>query len=241
MMMYNSSEKLQRFFSKAARWIFPERCPVCGSIIPLNEDYCVCVRQESRKISDEYCRHCGYEAYRCVCDKANTVRLPEITAVYIYGGKIRADILNLKFANRKNLAEKLGTLMAERCAKAYSDTDFDVVTFVPMTEASYKIRTYNQSQLLADTVGEKLFVPVEQLLVKTRQTKAQHELGGIERLENVENSVSLKSGASVKGKSILICDDVKTTGATLNQCVQTLLKNGAEKVCCVCVAISDFS
>lgn len=238
--MIDLNKKINSVFSKAVRWIFPEHCPVCDKIIPLNEDYCACSRQESRKISDDFCRHCGQEQLRCSCNVKNSVFLPDISAVYIYGGKARADILNLKFNNKKQIAEKLGTAMAERCANVYCDVDFDIVTYVPMTKESLDARTYNQSQLLARQVGKMLFIPVDDLFDKIRQTKAQHNLGGDERIENVKNSVNLKRSINVSGKNILICDDVKTTGATLNQCVQALKDGGAEKICCICAAISDF-
>lgn len=239
--MFKPNEKQYRFIDKALRWVFPEKCSVCGKIIPINEDYCLCSRNESVKISDDFCRHCGNDTSNCVCSIKNAVILPEIAGVYIYSGKIRADILNLKFKNRKRLALRLGTEMAERCAKVYSDIDFDIVTFVPMTEKSLDVRLYNQSELLANQVGKLLFTPVSGLFVKTRETRTQHTLGGKERLENLKNSVKLSPGENVKGKNILICDDIKTTGSTLNQCVEVLKNHGAEKICCICVAISDFS
>ncbi len=236
-----SKEKMFRFYDKLIRCLYPKRCPLCDKIIPLNEDYCACSRKDSKKIGEDFCRHCGCETHNCVCDSKNTICLPEIAGVYVYAGKVRADILDLKFNNQKHLAQKLGLAMAERCAGVYSHIDFDVVSFVPMTESSFNIRTYNQSQLLAAQVGKLLFVPTESLFVKSRNTRAQHELGGEERVENVKNSVKIKPGVSVKGKNILICDDVKTTGATLNQCVEALKKGGAKRICCICVAITGFS
>lgn len=229
-----------RITDKLIRCVFPKKCTLCGKIIPLNEEYCKCSNKSSIKISDAFCHHCGHNEFDCICSLSNTVYLPEIAAVYIYGGQIKADILNLKFNNEKRLAKKLGFMLAERVAIAYCDIDFDLVTFVPMSDESKNIRTYNQSQLLADQVGKLLFYPVEEVFKKTRQTKSQHKLKGKERLVNLKDSIKLINPESVKGKNILICDDVKTTGATLSQCVELLEKAGAEKVCCVCVAVSNF-
>lgn len=239
--MITLNEKQRRFINKALRWIYPKKCSVCGKIIPLNEEYCICSREESVKISTDFCRHCGHKKTNCVCSARNSVILPEITGVYIYGGKIRSDILDLKFKNKKYLAERLGSSMAERCAEVYYDIDFDVVTFVPMTEKSLDKRLYNQSELLAKQVARLLFLPVEDLFLKIRETPSQHSLGGEARVENLKSSVILRKDVNVKGKKILVCDDVKTTGATLAQCVNALQQNGADKACCVCVAISDFS
>ncbi len=239
--MITLNEKQRSFIDKALRWLYPKKCSVCGKIIPLNEDYCLCSRKESVKIDDNFCHHCGHNVNRCTCEAKNTIILPEVAGVYLYSGRIRADILDLKFKNEKHLAVKLGTEMAERCANVYYDIDFDVVTFVPMTEKALDKRLYNQSELLARQVGRLLFVPVESIFEKTRDTLTQHSLNAEKRIENLVNSVKLKNEIDVKGKNILICDDVKTTGATLNQCVKTLQECGADKICCICVAVSDFS
>ena len=236
-----TKDKIYRIWDKLIRCIYPKHCPVCDEIIPLNEEYCACSRKDSSKIGENFCHHCGCDKHKCVCGFKNSIYLPEIAGVYVYGGKIRADILDLKFNNNKRLAKKLGLSMAERCAVVYSDTDFDIVTFVPMSESSLIKRGYNQSQLLAERVGELLFVSVESLFEKTKDTRAQHELGGDERVENVKNSVRVRPDISVKGKNILIYDDVKTTGATLNECVKALTNAGAEKICCICVAVTGFS
>ncbi len=239
--MITLSENQRRVIRKALRWLYPKQCSVCGKIIPLNEDYCLCSRTESVRISTDYCHHCGYEVKNCVCNATNTVMLPHIAGVYLYGGRIRADILDLKFKNEKHLAEKLGTDMAERCANVYYNIDFDAVTFVPMTDKSLDKRLYNQSELLANQVGKMMFLPVENMFVKTRDTHSQYGLSGENRRANLKDSVTLRKGVSVKGKRILICDDVKTTGTTFEQCVKALQENGVEVVCCICVAISDFS
>lgn len=239
--MTDYKEKARGFFDKFIRLLYPKYCPVCDKIIPIQHEYCICSRMESTRVKNDYCRHCGYDSDNCVCGAYNSVYLPDITAPYIYGGKIRADILNLKFNNDKHLAIRLGTEMAERVAYAYADIDFDIVSFVPMSERSENIRTYNQSELLAKQVGKLLFVPVEELIVKIRETKSQHILGGADRRKNLVNSVMVKNPDYVKGKTILLCDDIKTTGSTLKQCVDVLEKSGAERVCCVCVALSDFS
>lgn len=238
--MTDVKEKMYKIWDIAMRCIYPERCSVCNEIIPINKQYCACSCDESTLISEDCCFHCGHSSDNCICEAKNSVYLPKIAGVYIYGGKVRSDILKLKIRKDKIVAARLGTAMAERCAKVYCDIDFDLVSFVPMSQASFEKRGYNQSQLLANRVGELLFLPVEDLLDKIRMTKNQHDLSGEERLTNVENSVRVKVSADVKGKNILICDDVKTTGATLNQCVENLKRAGAAEVCCICAAITDF-
>ena len=234
--MISRKEKLRKICDNIIRLLYPKYCPVCDKIIPIPHEYCICSRAENIRVKDDYCRHCGHDITDCVCKAKNSVSLPDITAPYIYAGKVRADILNLKFNNDKHLAVRLGTDMAERVAFAYADIDFDFVTFVPMSSRSKNVRTYNQSELLAKQVAKLLFLPTEDVFDKTKETKSQHTLGGKERRINLKDSVEIKKNVSVEGKTVLLCDDIKTTGSTLVQCVNELEKAGAKRVCCVCVA-----
>ena len=234
------NDKVYRFVDKLIRFVYPDRCPICDEIIPINKEYCSCTRYDNIKISENYCRHCGSNIERCSCNAENSFYLPDIAAVYLYRGRARADILNLKFNNRKRLSVKLGREMAERCAIVYCDVDFDAVAFVPMSKEAQLKRGYNQGELLAKEIGKVFFLPVEPMLEKIKNTAPQHELKGKERVENLRGSIILNENADVKGKTILLCDDVKTTGATLSQCVRILEENGAERVCCICVAVTDF-
>ena len=235
------NDKYYFIFDRLIRSVYPKHCPVCDEIIPLNRDYCKCSDFDNIKLSDDYCRHCGHDIKNCCCGGENSVYLPDVAAVYVYGGRIRSDILSFKFNYDKYLAKKLGAEMAERCAKAYCDVDFDYVTFVPMTKEAVKKRGYNQSQLLAEVVAEKFFIESKALLLKAADTAAQHSLSGKERINNLKNSIILNDNVQLKGKNILLCDDVKTTGTTLKSCVDVLIKAGASKVCCICVAVSDFN
>lgn len=234
------SDRFHKITETLLRAIFPKHCPVCDEIIPLNEEYCKCSRAESTKISNDFCRHCAQERINCTCENENSVYLPEVASVYVYNARVRSDILSLKFNYEKRIAKKLGADMAERVAKVYSNVDFDIVTFVPMSEASLRKRTYNQSQLLADVIGKRLFVDTLPLFSKKTETAAQHTLSGKERIDNLKGAISLDFPEKVEDKTILVCDDVKTTGATLDKCVRLLEDAGAKRVCCICVAVSEF-
>ena len=76
-------------------------------------------------------------------------------------------------------------------------------------------------------------------LIKSTDTQKQHTLKAKERLTNIKGSISLNENFSVKGKTILLCDDIKTTGATLRECTEVLLGHGAKDVYCATVAITS--
>ena len=98
-------------------------------------------------------------------------------------------------------------------------------------------RGYNQSELLAQEVGEKTGLKVVELLSKNKKTKQQVELQGVKRRKNLKGVFKLKnkncklpSGMQIDKKNILLVDDISTTGATLNECAKVLKEAGAKKV-----------
>ena len=108
---------------------------------------------------------------------------------------------------------------------------------MPVSEKRRKQRGYDQAELLARAIGESLGLEAVPLLVKTRDIPAQ---SGIQeeaaRRANVLGAYALLPGAQVKGKRILLADDVVTSGSTLSECARTLLSYGAAEVCAVTLA-----
>lgn len=219
---------------------FPVRCPFCGKTIQFGKDSCSCQSDEVICISDNFCRHCAAEKDNCSCEEKDATFLENVAGVYLYSGKIKSQIALFKFAKKKKYAHEFSLRMSERVAKVYCDADFDAVTFVPSSEKSIKERGFNQSELLAKGVSERLFVPLEDFLTKARETELQHNLSAKERLINLEGAFALKNDVTVKGKTVLLCDDVKTTGTTLRKCADVLYENGAKDVYCIVLAITDY-
>ena len=115
-------------------------------------------------------------------------------------------------------------------------TGFDAVTWAPVSALRRFCRGYDQSQLLARTVGKELDIPVQRLLKKQRHTPAQSRLTTEERRANVLGAYRFAGKQSVAGKRILLIDDVFTTGATAEECARVLLTAGAKGVSCAAVA-----
>ena len=225
--------------SVITRIFFPLKCPLCGELVPLSDEVCSCCRGELRKVSHDYCIHCAADYSKCSC-APDKPQLDSVAAVCYYSGKARWQIALFKFAFQKNLASTLSLEMSERAAEVFSNVNFDFVTYVPISEKSLEKRGFNQSELLAKGVAERLFVPLQKTLLKIKETEFQHTLGEKERLSNLEGAFGLSDNVSVRGKTVLLCDDIKTTGATLKECSDVLYKNGAEKVCCLVYAVTDY-
>lgn len=193
---------------------FPERCPYCRKVI----------------------KPCEIACEECVEKLPNLTFLKIIVgehrvfAAVPYKDKYKTAILNLKANKKKQYAYQLAKLMAKRLSSEIDTSEIDVITFVPLHEDTLKERGFNQSELLAKYIGEILDIPCTKLLIKTRKTKPQHELKADKREKNVEGAFKCTDKKLVKGRKILIIDDIVTTGFTLSECAKVLTNNKADKI-----------
>lgn len=149
-------------------------------------------------------------------------------------------LTELKFKGKSYSAELFSEEIARKVISDFPDVHFDFVTFVPMSDNAEKRRGYNQSELLARKVAKRLFLPCRKTLSKTKDTPKQHYLNASGRRQNLEDAIILKEGTQIKGKTVLVLDDIKTTGSTLMVCEQVLLSAGARDVYCAVAAMPVF-
>lgn len=152
-------------------------------------------------------------------------------------GEYRAGLERLlhafKFERYDFLDDPLASLIEERLRER-NDLAFDAVVAVPMTRRRERERGYNQAALLARAVAGRVGLPfVPRLLVRQKDRERQSKLARRARAGNVRGAFVANE---VRGKSILIVDDICTTGETLRACAEALRKEGAVRVCAVTVA-----
>lgn len=228
-------------FDRFSRLFFPKRCSLCGEIVPIERDYCLCGGNHEVRIGEAFCEHCGHDRENCVCGLPDSAYFEHITAAFVYTGIIRTRLCDFKFSAERKESEFFSFEMSRKFCEAFPLVRADTVTFVPMTGKSERKRGYNQSRLLAAGVSKRLLIPCEELLVKTRETRCQHDLPAQERRSNLDKAFEKNENAQISGKTVILCDDIKTTGTTLLQCVRVLKENGAKQVYCLCAAVSDYS
>jgi len=151
-------------------------------------------------------------------------------SVVIYDGKIRDMIHEFKYRGRLGLEGYLASLMIE--SFPYPRGEFDIVVPVPMHISKLREREYNQSAVLAYRLARGIGAGCDLLTFrKIRNTRPQIELGNEEeRRRNVRGAFSVASPGSFRNKSILLVDDVFTTGSTFDECAREILKSGASRV-----------
>ena len=215
---------------------FPERCNICGSIKPFLKSYCPKCGVDTKFISPDACPKCGHE--KCMCNSKSFIDLPHFAAVYYYQGQLKYSILRFKFHSESSYADIFGKAMAERMKELYGDITFDGVCFVPMTRENEKVRGYNQSKLLASKVADDLNIPLIPCLIKEKSSLSQKSLSAKDRTQNLKGSFAVKG--DVKDKVLILCDDIKTTGATFKECSDTLMSAGAKDVYCLSLALTPY-
>ncbi len=217
--------------------ILPKVCIACNKRIPENEEFCNHCFPYMKRISIPTCNVCGKSKKRCPSHDKST-NYDFVCAPFYYRGAIRAGLRHFKFGNRQNSAKFFAKEMAKYLVKAHPDTKFDYITYVPMTEKQIKNRGFNQSQLLAKAVAEILNVECRNdILIKLYDIEPQHNLSSMYRQGNVAGVFDVENKEIVEGKNILIIDDIKTTGYTIDECAKMLRQYDAKTVGCLCTAV----
>lgn len=217
--------------------IFPRRCAYCGRVVKSDVRMCPDCAEKVERIKGEICKKCGREKKRCSC--AGSVYFDALAAPFYYGGVVRKGMHAFKFRNSPRNADAFAFEMAQTVRERYADKEFDFIAAVPMDKKSIRFRGYNQVLLLAKALSENLGVPFdENLLYKLYPTEKQHGLSRIMRKGNLTGVFELKRPENVKGKRILLCDDVSTSGETLNECAKMLWLYGAEEIYCITLALT---
>jgi ComF family protein len=173
------------------------------------------------------CLKCGKpiydEARYCITCQNIKRHFEKAYSFMVYKDTARTLMERYKFRGAKYIAYYFAKMLAVVYYGAKLEAD--VLVPVPIND---KERGYNQSELLADFLSSLTGVPKSNALKKIKETRKQIELGGKDRQENLKGAFA--AALDVKGKSILLIDDIITTGATMSECSHTLLKAGAERV-----------
>ncbi|MCY6485642.1 ComF family protein [Clostridium aestuarii] len=155
-----------------------------------------------------------------------------------YSSIIKELIIRLKYKNDFKAGEVLAKYMINTIK--LQEIKFDVITYVPSTREAIKKRGYNQSEYLAKIIGNEMNKKVYRILKKTKNTKDQIGLNEEERWLNLKNSFRSIRYMQIESKTVLLIDDVVTTGATSFYCAKNLLENGAKEVLVLTAARSNI-
>lgn len=180
-----------------------------------------------------------------MCGRCRSEAVPfaAARAMALFEGRLRSAIHRLKFEGRMELGPILGDLLAGFVCGVPALADPDIVVPVPMHRIRLSERGYNHATLLAQPVAEALRAPfTEGVLMRVTATAPQTGLRRDERHANVRGAFGLLSAGAdiVRGRSILLIDDVLTSGATVAECARVLLASGAAVVRVATLAMAGW-
>jgi len=214
-------------------------------VFPENNTCCICGYWDEEIGKKYICRECllklkSLQGHKCkICSKPlissgdicmECIETPKffkkVYSPYKYEGLLRDVIKDFKYNNKPYYYKMLGELLYQHIKD--EKIDFDIITYVPLHKNKKRRRGYNQSQLIAKYIGNRMNVSSEKLIKRLVDTKPQNQLNREDRKNNLKNTFS--SEKKIKNKNILLVDDVYTTGTTLNACSEALLKVGAKNI-----------
>ncbi|HXH23538.1 MAG TPA: ComF family protein [Dehalococcoidia bacterium] len=225
---------LSRLGRLAVDLLYPPLCALCGRPGALLCDACL---DSFPPAGGRRCGCCWLPLAPGGCRSclAHPVALRRIRSAYRYAGPARELVHRFKFGDLTSLAEVMAPPMA-----SLVEWPIDAVAPVPLTPTRERERGYNQAALLARGVGRALGAPVVTALKRTRSGRPQaRSAGADERRGNVAGAFAVRDAGSVRDRSVLLVDDVATTGATLDACARALLDAGAREVTAVTFARED--
>ena len=214
---------MKKFLNRCLDLFYPPKCVFCDALLQEDEEYFCrsCGEKVPMAEGEHLCRHGAYYD-RCV-------------APLYYEGMVRESFLDYKFHEKTWRAATYAAFLEPYVRKEFPDVD--IVTWVPLSRRSQKDRGFDQAELLAKELAKRLERPCEGLLVKVRDTQQQSRLTLPEdRRANVLGAYDLKKSAVIRGRKILVVDDVITTGSTIDECCRVLATAGAAELHCTALA-----
>ncbi len=212
---------------KLVKLLFPPKCIFCGRIIDYESDIEICETCYNKIpfidiINYELDRTRYYDELICLCK---------------YSGIIKECLIKFKFYEKVSCYRTLSKLMSVKIKKVSNSKKYDMIMSVPLHRKKQKLRGYNQSLLISRSISGEIGIPEQSsFLKKVRETESQSLLTRDRRYLNVKAAFEVRKTEKIKGRSVLLIDDIFTTGSTINECASVLKRAGASRVTAMVIA-----
>ena len=233
----------ERMENRILSLLFPPRCPVCDEAVSLkNGLICSGCKKKLNPIVPPFCCKCGrplVSAEEEFCSDCSKIihDFHEGKALYVYED-IASGIYRFKYAKRREYAKFFGGEMAEKFKDFVKRTKAEALIPVPLSKQRMYKRGYNQSELLANEISKRTGIPVfNRFVVRVKDTVAQKGLNPAERQNNLKKAFKIAQN-DVKLSTIIIIDDIYTTGSTADAVARLLKKAGIQKIYVLALSIT---
>ncbi|HAW49971.1 TPA: ComF family protein [bacterium] len=241
--MQNKKEQFKKNEVKALSllidFFLPADCKICKSPLEYDEKYiCAQCILKIERINPPICKKCGVPSLNGgFCYECHRRRryFKEARMFGVFNGNLKEVIHIFKYEKKQALSYQLGLLMYDLLQGL--NWEFDCIAYIPLHKKKEGQRGFNQTKLLSEVISKKRNIPILKGLIKAIDTPSQVGLSYDERCKNVIETFLWKGDKNmVKGKTILLIDDVFTTGTTVEEVSKTLLYSGCKDVFVLCLA-----
>lgn len=231
---------IKRIKIQVLQLLFPTRCPVCDGIVyPYGERICLECMGKLKLLTPPWCMRCGkkLEAEEELCKdcQSRIYTFERGRSLYEYKSVMHS-VYRMKYGGRQEYAVYFGKEMAVYLRSFIRQVRPDGIVPIPLHKKRWNQRGYNQAEVLAKALGECLNIPVyTKMLLRIKNTRPLKLLNPKERQNNLKKAFIIGEN-DVKLKTILIVDDIYTTGSTIEEATRVLKSSGVEKVYFVTLA-----
>lgn len=210
-------------------FLFPKKCVGCG-----REGIWLCDRCFSKIIlvkspSCPFCNQLTLNGKLCSRCRAKSSLTGVLVAAYYHDGPLKEAIHKFKYNRVRDLAEDLANILIMRLERGFPTGKLILVP-IPLHRAREAERGFNQARELAKIISASYDIEIKESLVRKKYTQPQVKKSGRERRESLSKAFSVKNKESIQDKTVILIDDVFTTGTTLSECAKILRLSGARQV-----------
>ncbi len=229
---------------------FPRRCPVCLSVLEPFVLVCESCKKKLHFVRQPFCYRCGkpllsFEQEYCYDCRRHKKSFERGFAVFLYDKHMQFSMTQFKYHNKREFAKFYISQALYLYQDLFLSLSIDAIIPVPIHKKKKKERGYNQAELLAFALSDALSIPMLSfVLVRSMYTTPQKELSPRERLENLSHVFQVNSDFESDCRflsTVLLVDDIYTTGATLEACTRVLKQAGVDTVYTLCICIGASS
>lgn len=218
--------------------LLPRTCCVCGRRLSMKE-HILCADCDTSMPRTHYVKDSRSNVMAQLF--WHLIPIEHAVSLFFYksGSKTASVVYKLKYGDRPDIGEYMGKLLAYELETENLLDDVDVIVPVPLTRARRRQRGYNQSEMIAHGIAQVCGKPVmPDVLIRTAFTESQTSKDRWQRMSNVKNVFQCQHPDLIRGKHVLVVDDIVTTGATARECSEILVQSGAR---CISIASLGFT
>jgi ComF family protein len=242
-----SKDSLLAFKESLWEVLFPPSCVFCDSVRAESATgLCIACRDSIRPVSQPFCRQCGIPVAGLslqgtgLCGRCLNKPPPYRKTRYgvHYEALLRDALIRFKFYGALHLSRTLSHILVETFDRHFGSDEIDLIVPVPLHRRKLLERGFNQVAVLSARLAGSTGLPLDRFaLRKVKDTPPQVGLRRAQRVANLRNSFAVRDSGKIRGKSILLVDDVATTGSTIMEAAKTLMRGGASDVSALVLAL----